>query len=541
MNRGSGKTVAGIVPRSDNLWWSRPLPTDLVDRSIARMRTLAVVVGGVFGLGMVGTVVLEAFGWFSAYEPTTMIARAVVLAASIVMYAIARSRRWSRQLKSDVGLAYEVIVAFALAFTEMVLLPFIGIHVGWVSGTALWIVLVRMLIPTTTLRATVAAALSGATIFVAIWVAGLAGAPPVEPLVYSGLGKSTFLAVVCAVLASRAVYRLGSQVAEARDMGSYRLRQLIGSGGMGEVWRADHRMLHRPAAVKLIRPEVLAAGSEVDHDTLLQRFEREAKTTAKLHSVHTVELFDFGPTEDGSFYYAMELLDGVDLEYLVEHYGPVPPERVAFILQQICHSLMDAHEHGLFHRDIKPSNIFLCRMGPDHDFIKVLDFGLVKQKSALESPEVRLTEQGMAPGTPGFMAPEVALGGDNVGPHTDLYMVGCVAYLLLTGEPVFEGNTVAAVVSSHIKDDPVPVSLRSEFEIPPKLEELISDCLQKDPAMRPQSAAAIRTSILEAGLADAWTQQRAARWWDLHKPASRSPEEPVERPPVAVPARADQR
>ena len=178
---------------------------------------------------------------------------------------------------------------------------------------------------------------------------------------------------------------------------------------MGEVWRAEHRMLARSAAVKLIQPEMAAGHAGPSYDKLRQRFEREARATAALRSPHTVALYDYGVSEGGQFFYAMELLDGVDMEVLVSAYGPQPPSRVVFLLRQVCKSLSEAHERGLTHRDIKPRNLFVCRLGLESDFVKVLDFGLVKPQKEAKRTEPHLTADGLLPGTPGYMSPETAL------------------------------------------------------------------------------------------------------------------------------------
>jgi len=288
---------------------------------------------------------------------------------------------------------------------------------------------------------------------------------------------------------------------------------------MGEVWKASHRLLQRPAAVKLIRPEALGAGEQ---DTQLQqRFEREARATASLESVHTVRLFDYGKTDDGSFFYVMELLDGLDLDSLVRRFGPAPSERAVFLLGQVCRSLEDAHDNGMIHRDVKPANIFVCKLGPDHDFIKVLDFGLVKETAT--STDAGLTAAGVVAGTPAFMAPEVATGSAPVGPATDIYMLGCVGYWLLTGEQVFEGQTPLSIISQHISAVPVPVSRRTEMTVPSGLEDLIMQCLAKEPGQRPQSAHEVYRRLMAFNLDRPWTRERALRWWQTHRPTEGGP------------------
>jgi serine/threonine protein kinase len=216
---------------------------------------------------------------------------------------------------------------------------------------------------------------------------------------------------------------------------------------MGEVWRAKHRLLARPAAIKLIRPEVLGAGSDAEHRTVLQRFEREAQATASLSSPHTIRVFDFGAAQDGRFYYVMEFLHGRDLETLVQEFGPLPADRVLYLLRQVCHSLAEAHARGMVHRDIKPANICLCRAGLDYDVVKVLDFGLVK----LGAVNATLAGDQMISGTPAFMAPEVIVGGGVVDGRADIYAIGGVAYYLLTGQLVFEADSPIQMLRHHKK------------------------------------------------------------------------------------------
>src|SRR5262245_24008926 len=220
-------------------------------------------------------------------------------------------------------------------------------------------------------------------------------------------------------------------------MGSYHLVELLGRGGMGEVWRGEHRLLKRPAAIKLVRPELLGANSDADSHDMLRRFEREAQATAALSSPHTIRLFDFGVTSDRTFYYVMELLAGRDLESLVREFGPVPADRALFLLRQACHSLADAHARGLVHRDVKPANIYTCRMGLEYDFVKVLDFGLVKFADRTAMQQTLMTAAHTTTGTPAYMAPELILGEADIDRRADVYALGCVAYYLLTGQLVF--------------------------------------------------------------------------------------------------------
>jgi serine/threonine-protein kinase len=287
---------------------------------------------------------------------------------------------------------------------------------------------------------------------------------------------------------------------------------------MGEVWRAEHDLLARHAAIKLVRPEVLGARTEPEAQALLRRFEREAQATASLSSPHTIQIFDFGTTQDGSFYYVMELLVGRDLESLVREFGPVPAERAVFLLRQVCHSLADAHARGFVHRDIKPANVYLCRMGLDYDFVKVLDFGLVKVKGPARDLDTLVTLDHTTSGTPAYMAPEAILGDVDVDRRADVYALGCVAYYLLTGQLVFEADTPIKMFMQHLQTPPVPPSQRSELPIPAALDGFVMACLEKDPAKRPQSARELFQMACSCDGGGTWTQERAREWWQVHLP-----------------------
>ncbi len=327
-----------------------------------------------------------------------------------------------------------------------------------------------------------------------------------------------FLIGLAAVIVARVVHGLRQQVVDARRLGQYTLVEPLGQGGMGDVWRARHGRLRRPTALKLLR-----APSGGDQATRRARFEREAQATARLASPHTVQLFDYGHAEDGRYYYVMELLDGLDVRAFVERFGPVPPERVIHWLGQACHSLAEAHARGLVHRDIKPANVFVARVGLDVDFVKVLDFGLVRDAGEAEAGHVRLTRDGAVSGTPAYLSPEQILGRELDG-RADLYGLGCIAYLALTGQDVFQAPTATAMCVAHASEAPVPPSQRAEVAIPEALEALVLALLAKAPADRPASAEAVRDALAAISVERPWTRERAARWWATHLPAAPEPE-----------------
>jgi eukaryotic-like serine/threonine-protein kinase len=328
---------------------------------------------------------------------------------------------------------------------------------------------------------------------------------------------STYLCAGLSIFSSKVVEGLGHRITRAREIGQYQLHDLIGKGGMGEVWRGRHRLLAREAAIKLINPEMLGRNPG-EADMALQRFEREAKATAALRSPNTIIIYDFGRNEDGAFYYVMELLEGLNLLEYVERFGPMSADRVIFIIRQACRSLHEAHLSGMIHRDIKPANMFLCRYGIETDFIKVLDFGLVRIKEEREESGAQLTERGIATGTPSFIAPEMILQKAGVDGRADLYALACVAYWLLTGDTVFDSDSGLEQIVMHAKEEPLPPSEKSELEIPAELDAIILRCLAKDPEARPLDAEALDRELAALEIAEQWSGEQAAEWWATHMP-----------------------
>jgi eukaryotic-like serine/threonine-protein kinase len=330
---------------------------------------------------------------------------------------------------------------------------------------------------------------------------------PVGAVVTQAVLWATFT-VVLATLLSHVTFHLRRSVAHARRLGQYRLMEKIGQGGMGLVYRAEHEMLRRPTAIKLLLPQT--AG-----EITLRRFEREAQQTARLTNPHTVSVYDFGRTPEGAFYYVMEYLDGVDLERLVREEGPLPPGRVVRILDQVCEALAEAHGIGLIHRDVKPGNILLSEWGGVSDFAKVVDFGLVKEVE--EPADARLTREDVFPGTLQYLAPET-IQGASPDPRSDLYALGAVAYFLLTGAAPFDGKPVA-VLQSHLQEPPQSPSSRLGRPLPKKLERLVLECLEKDPNGRPESADALRERLATCDDVEPWNAEEARRWWKRRKTA----------------------
>jgi tRNA A-37 threonylcarbamoyl transferase component Bud32 len=316
-------------------------------------------------------------------------------------------------------------------------------------------------------------------------------------------------AVLLAFMMDRSFRRkLRRAVERARRLGQYTLEEKIGDGAMGSVYRASHAMLRRPTAIKLLRPDKL------DTADALIRFEREAQLTSRLTHPNTIAVYDFGRTPDSVFYYAMEYLTGITLETLVRHTGPQEPARVIHILKQVCGSLEEAHGIGLIHRDVKPANIMLTERSGDPDFVKLLDFGLVKD---MESPqEISVTNVNTLTGTPLYISPEAIVSPERLGPRSDLYAVGLVGYFLLTGKPVFDGKNVVDICSKHLHDRPVRMSVRLGRSVPADLERVILSCLEKEPSRRPKSAASLAGLLDQCADSGAWTIDRARAWWAQH-------------------------
>ncbi len=475
-----------------------------------------------FAAGMVvavGVWVLSvAVGWRRPEDlVSTIIVGPILLVVSVALYLVARTERLHPRRLLDVGLAFEV--AGALGLSLLIFWNAEGPPDGMTRAPWLcvWLVLFPLLVPTDPRRSIVASCLSALTapLALATWVVAGHDAPSVRELFYLFVPVAFCLGL--SVLPTLVVYRLGQQVTRAerelRRLGRWVLTTRIGKGGMGEVWRAHHAVIARPAAVKVIRSSWLVDTALVDRATVLVRFEREARAIAELRSPHTVELYDYGIADDGSLYYAMEFLEGLDLETLVKDHGPLPPARVVHLLRQVCDSLAEAHQAGLVHRDIKPANVIAVGRGLDHDFAKVLDFGLVKVVAG-ERPADDVTAAGEVVGTGAFMAPEMAAGRPDVDARADIYSVGCLAYWLLTGKPVFDVEGGNSVLYAHMRTPPSPPSERTERAIPPELEAVVMECLAKERAARPATARALAERLTECDLGDdPWTAADAEAWW----------------------------
>ena len=383
-------------------------------------------------------------------------------------------------------------------------------QVGLVITVEMWLLLVftyALFVPNTWHRAAVVIGIIAAAPLVMIAVTALTHAEVRQLLTLRELTGVSLTMAVAAVTGLFGVDTIGSlrrEAFEARRLGRYQLTKRIGSGGMGEVYLAEHQLMKRPCVVKLIRPDKT-------HDPkMLARFQREVRATAKLSHWNTVEIFDYGSTEDGTFYYVMEYLPGMSLADLVARFGPLPPERAIHLLRQACDALGEAHAAGLIHRDIKPANIFAAQRGGVCDVAKLLDFGLVKPL-ADERP-IQLTGEGSITGSPLFMSPEQATGDSEPEARSDIYSLGAVAYYLLTGKPPFEGEKPIKVLIAHAHDEPVPPS-QHRHDLPADLESVILRCLAKRPDDRFADATGLAAALADCEAADRWTRELAAAWW----------------------------
>ena len=496
------------------------LPPELIAQSARRLRIQALMYAFVFFMSDPLAAILfpEDRAEFFA-SPLGWVPAALSITVALVVAALTLNRRIPRTTMVAIGLAFEVAGSYGIAVAQY---P----SESWedLSWVAVWMASFSVVVPSPPRWALAASLASASAVPVAVgWTmaTGLTTAEIPPSLFLFRIVLPYMLVVAIAYVSARVIYNLGTELHRARELGSYRLVELIGQGGMGEVWRASHRMLARPAAIKLIRPERLG-GSPAERESLQARFEREVQATAAMRSPHTIEVYDFGVAGDGTFFYVMELLDGFDLGTLVERFGPIPQERAVHLLRQVCHSLAEAHAARLIHRDIKPANVYVCRYGRETDFVKVLDFGLVKSQRESEGGDVTLSRaQGKIFGTPGFMSPEQVLGDRPVDLRSDIYAVGCLAYWLVTGQLVFTGTTVIDTLLQHTQAPPVPPSQRTELEISPVFDRLVLTCLAKNPHDRPASADALADCLGEVSTTNSWTTKHMRQWWETHHPSGR--------------------
>jgi serine/threonine-protein kinase len=513
--------------------------TELAEYVQRRLRLLVDLLGAIAGvsvfLNLLTDSLVDEWRWSYLGDPQLHILAGAGVLAAVTHVALGRKKLDLRTLLLlDAGyFAVFVLVCLAIYAIEY--------HEGGGRGIALLGLLMvarAVMIPCTARRTWLLAVPALAALFALQAWHATAGHPvpsaygPAAALPFSGLWWDTVawdqiylvISTVVAAVASRVNFALRLSAYAARRMGQYVLEERVGAGAMGEVFRARHALMRRPVAVKFIRGDLVG-------DAMLRRFEQEVRQTSRLTHPNTIAVFDYGQTGDGVFYYAMEWLEGADLERIVESTGPLPPARVVHVLAQACGALHEAHRRGLVHRDVKSSNLFLCERGLEHDVTKVMDFGLVRD-TARTAPSV--TGLGEVVGSPHTMSPEI-LRGEPVGPAADLYALAAVGCYLLTGKHVFDATTVAEFVSAHLMLEPVAPSARDP-SCPRDLEAVLLRSLKKDPEERHEDAAAFRAALLACRDAGGWTQADAAAWWQaagarLSRRGARP--EPAEEEPVA--------
>lgn len=485
-----------------------------------RLRLWAKVVGIVSGLFWLRDAIIlsQAASFEECVGRPPFILHGTAVGFAWLIYAVTRRRRtiglgWLRTL--DVGGLFLQLCFYAvLGWMLSVPFPRAGNLLG-VLITGVLLTTRAVIIPEPPRRAAIINAVACLPLMgmVVAQTPQLAneGVSAFEAVLTTAMWGAAF--VLIATVSQRVIYGLRTRVREARQLGQYTLEEMLGEGGMGQVFRARHAMLRRPTAVKLLPPEKVTARQ-------VARFEREVQLTAQLTHPNTISIFDYGRTPDGVFYYAMEYLDGVNLEALVKEYGPLPPERVIHVLRQACGALAEAHDVGLIHRDVKPANIFLTARGGEHDVVKVLDFGLVKDLHGNDGASI--ADGDVLTGTPLYMAPEAIKSRDGVDERTDIYALGAVGYYLLTGEPVFGGATVVEVCAAHLHEAPVPPHQRVPGGVPRDLESVILDCLAKDPEARPHDARILRDRLDACEAAGGWDLEQAERWWSGRTRAPRA-------------------
>ena len=499
--------------------WALSLPPQILERATDGLCWISLICAISCALLTIVQHVLQPEYAAAWRHPLLRVASAATLVLSFGFLAVQRSGWLSKQALLDLGMVFQVTIVFVLGIIEGAVCSDPNAVVVGTSNAAVWMMVCGRLMPNAPLKAACASGLCVLAWPLGYWLDLRAFGYPMMPwtrlLVW--VVPLAIVAVWMYFLNNRIIALFVDQQ-RAEDIGSYTLTNQIGKGGMGEVWRAKHKTLARDAAVKLIRPEVLNSSSGRMEQLLRRRFEREAQVTASLRSPHTVALYDFGQSKDGTFYYVMELLEGVDLQSLVDRFGPMDPARVVYILRQVAQSLEEAHRAGLVHRDIKPRNILLAKLGLEYDFAKVLDFGLVKALHPADPERTLTTMDGATTGTPAYLSPEVAMGRRDIDGRADLYSLGCTAYFLLTGQLVFDAPSPTALAIAHVQTAPRPMSERCELPIPAALEAIVMRLIQKDPERRIQSARELSVSLRRLTDVPVWLPERAEEWWETNLP-----------------------
>lgn len=470
-------------------------------------RTIGVVFTGLYLVGVVVTPFLfPGLFWVIHLHPAKLFNLAVAL-GGLAVAALARRPAASPRLVMAFDVGLPLVVFGAMAALSPTVPGAMALYFFPLLISALLLVVRAAVVPSPARRTLVIGLTSAVPVVISGYVLAVKARATLLVPLYVVVGGEV---VWCLALAfattnvSRVIYGLHREIASARRLGQYVLGDLIGEGGMGAVYRAQHAMLRRPTAVKLLLPE--RAGPEN-----IARFEREVQLTARLTHPNTVAVYDYGRTPNGVFYYAMELLDGLSLEELVRTHGPQPEARVVHLLLQAVAALMEAHSLGLIHRDVKPANILLCERGGTPDMVKLLDFGLVKSLLPSQNPD--LTHTDAITGTPHYLAPESITDPASVDARVDLYALGGVGYYLITGQPVFDGRSVLELCGHHLHSTPEPPSERLGRPVLPELEALVLRCLAKDRDARPRDAHELHELLLTCEKLAPWSRAEAQAFW----------------------------
>jgi eukaryotic-like serine/threonine-protein kinase len=476
-------------------------------------RVLTLMFGGIYAVGVVLTLFVFPGRFISVHVHPAKLANLGFGLTSLAIWILARRPSAPRWLVTMSDGFLPVSVMVVVCVVTMTVPPWHGLYLAPLLIAAILLVLRAALLPSPPGRTALVGVLT--SIPVAIASHSLAAMDPTLPepvtanIVLIACSTWCVALVAATVMVSRAIYGLHHEIRSVRRLGQYVLGDLIGEGGMGSVYRAEHAMLRRPTAVKMLLPD--RAGRES-----IARFEREVKLTARLTHPNTVAIYDYGRTRDGLFYYAMEYLDGLSLEELVRRFGPQSPGRVIHILMQAAGALAEAHALGLIHRDIKPANVLFCERGGTPDTVKLVDFGLVKSLEPEDGPA--LTHTNAIKGTPQYLAPESIITPSSVDHRVDLYGLGGVAYYLLTGRPPFEGESVLEICGHHLHTPPTPPSNVTRSTVPPDLDALVLKLLAKKPEDRPSGAQALYDELALCARKSPWRVDEARTFWlEFHK------------------------
>ena len=500
------------TPKSRSKSGSLSLPSEYVNQSFDRLAYLAMVYAVTYLIAayLIPGAHPTSEGGIASDRTLDLIGLVFIAGALFLAIGIKTGSIKPCNLTAH-GIAFQIYGAIGISISlitwngDASLVP---IGPGW---TSVWILSLPLFLPIKPRYTLVTSLITASVLPLMILLIGFLGVPIPSLIVLLPAIAPAYICAGIATFACKIIHGIGQDVAAAKRMGSYRLVERLGEGGMGEVWRAEHALLARSAAIKLIKTEGMAAAQR---DIQLERFEREVQATARLQSPHTIAVYDFGRTTDGTFYYVMEHLDGLSLDQLVQKYGQQRPSRVARILRQMCHSLGEAHELGIVHRDLKPANIFLCRQGRETDFVKILDFGLVKLDLPVNQMAMELTQVGHFIGTPNFASPEMANGEiDRVDQRTDIYQLGCVAFWLLTGRNVFDADNAIKMLLAHADKTPDPPSMYADEPLPAALDRIVLKCLAKEMDDRYATVDELSNELGVVESECAWCPDEAAQWW----------------------------